>query len=73
MVSLARQEADLPAVLPADAESVATSPLVLAMPRHLNSVRPFHDLADALGQMLRAEYAPEHFALAPLPQAGRGR
>jgi hypothetical protein len=47
--------------------------MVLAMPRHLNSVRPFHDLADALAQMLRAEYAPEHFALAPLPQAARRR
>lgn len=47
--------------------------MVLAMPRHLNSVRPFHDLADALAQMLRAEYAPEQFALAPLPQAARRR
>jgi Ca-activated chloride channel family protein len=40
MVSLARQQADLPALLPAQAESVAASPLVLAMPR---------PMAEALG------------------------
>lgn len=40
MVSLARQQSDLPALLPAQAESVASSPLVLAMPR---------PMAEALG------------------------
>jgi DNA-binding transcriptional LysR family regulator len=45
----------------------------LAMPRHLNSVRPFHDFAEALAAMLRAEYAPGRMGLLPLPQTPRGR
>lgn len=44
----------------------------LAMPRHLNSVRPFHDFAEALAAALRSEYQPTGLGLQPLLPGGRG-
>jgi DNA-binding transcriptional LysR family regulator len=44
----------------------------LAMPRHLNSVRPFHDFAEALAAALRTEYQPAGLGLHPLLPGGRG-
>lgn len=43
--------------------------MVIAMARHLNSVRPFHDFVEALAAALRADYAPEKLDLKPLPGA----
>lgn len=43
--------------------------VVLAMPRHLNSVRPFHDFAAELTARVREAYVEDRLDLRPLPLA----
>ena len=43
--------------------------VVLAMPRHLNSVRPFHDFAAELTGRVREAYVEDRLDLRPLPLA----
>ena len=71
MVSLARQQADLPGIVPVEAESVASSPLVLAMPRPMAEALGWPDAPIGWDTVLELSQDPQGWGSVGQPQWGQ--